>query len=52
MTQNMFENPNLVQTPIFFNSLMLETDNKYAYPVPISLRQDMSLGTPYLHSAM
>ena len=52
MTQNMFENPKSGPNSYLFNSLMLETDNKYAYPVPISSRQDMSLGTPYLHSAM
>ena len=52
MTQNMFEKPKSGPNSYLFNSLMLETDNKYAYPVTISSRQDMSLGTLYLHFAM
>ena len=48
MTQNMFQNPKSGPNSYLFNSLLLETDNKYAYSVPISSRQDMSLGTPYL----
>ena len=48
MTQNMFENPKYGPNSYLFNSLMLETDKRNAYSVPISSRQDMSPGTLYL----